>query len=124
MTQTPTQIVCEQEIGLQLPDGTKIFSPETWHNRPVATAADREVILATLRAAAANLGYPDELFLERYHWVTREKISAVSYEDENSEELPITSTGFITGFAGNEEAEDLNGEVVEGETVQTAASAE
>jgi hypothetical protein len=103
----------EQEIGLQLPDGSKIFPPDTWHEHQLASAADREVILGLIRTAATSLGYPEAELLDRYHWVTRDKIIAVVYED--GDEMPITATGTITEFA---DATTLNGESVTDSAVQ------
>jgi len=114
-------IIREQEIGLKLPNGRVIFPPDTWHDHDLLTANDREVILALIKGAAIRLGYPEEEFLNRYSWITREKIMAVVYE--GGEEMPITSTGVIVGFAGVDEG-NLNGEVVDVEAVPNAAPAD
>ena len=116
---TSANVTREQEIGLQLPNGTQIFSPEQWHGRDLDGAENRNAILQTLCAAAANLGYPEDHFLERYQWVTRDKITATMYED--GETMPITSTGYVVEFA---DAGNRNGEeVVDVETVQNDAAA-
>jgi hypothetical protein len=88
-----SHVVREQEIGLQLPNGTQIYPPDQWHQRPLSTAEEREAILETLRKAAGNLGYPEDEFLAKYQWCTREKIAAIVYE--GGEELPIEATGHV-----------------------------
>ena len=117
---TGANVIREQEIGLRLPNGTQIYPPETWHGHSLDGAENRDGLLQTLRAAAANLGYPEESFLEHYQWVTRDKITATMYED--GEAMPITSTGYAVGFA---DAPNLNGEEVVGvETVSNIPSAD
>lgn len=110
MTLPGATVTREQEIGLQLPDGTKVFPPDTWHDHPLATPADREVILGLLRAAATSLGEPEIELLDRYHWVTRDKIIATVYEDGDA--MPITATGVIAGFADGSGSATFNGESV------------
>ena len=89
-----SRVVREQEIGLRLPNGIQVFPPDIWHGHALATAADREVIVGLIRAAALRLGYDEDHFLDNYAWATREKISAIVYEA--GEELPILATGYIT----------------------------
>lgn len=89
----------EQEIGLQLPDGTRIFPPEVWHDHPLVTPEDREEILKVLRVAAASAGFTTPEFLGHYHWVSRDKITAVVYD--GGDEFPIQVTGLVTGFAAD-----------------------
>ncbi|AXQ51690.1 hypothetical protein SEA_COLT_81 [Mycobacterium phage Colt] len=65
-------VVAEFEIGLELPDGTQIFPPETFRGRSLATPEDRKVIHDSLLVAMDNMGYPRSRALEDYHWVRRE----------------------------------------------------
>ena len=112
----------EQEIGLRLPNGTAIFPPETWHEHPLVTAADREAVVGLIRAAAVRLGYDDEdHFLPHYGWATREKICAVVYEQ--GEELPLLATGFVNGFHVDETVLPgyTNGEAVPDQTLPNEA---
>lgn len=100
-TEVPNSYVTrEQEIGLRLPNGTTVYPPDTWHGHPLTDAAEREAIVALIRAAAIRLGYDENHFVEHYAWATREKISAVVYEQ--GDELPFLDTGFITQFLADE----------------------
>jgi hypothetical protein len=115
-------IIREQEIGLQLPNGEQIFPPDLWHDRSLDGAVARQAILETLRLAAANLGYPEIEFLTHYHWVSRDKITTVMYED-GGDEMPITSTGYIEIVADDRvpQGEQF---LIPSETVQTVPAAD
>lgn len=102
MTSVPGATVTRsQEIGLQLPDGTQIFPPDVWHGRPLSTPEEREGILAAIRTAAKSLGYPVDELMATFAWATREKITAVVYEDGGT--FPIHVTGVVAEFADDYE---------------------
>lgn len=84
----------EDVIGLRLPDGTEIFPPEKWHGRSLETAEDRKVIFDSLRISASNLGIPEQEMLERYHWLTRTRVTAIAWGDV-SQSVPLSETGYV-----------------------------
>lgn len=61
-----------QQIGLRLPDGTEIFSPNTFHDRRVDTPEDRRQIVEALTVSAHNLGIDPAALLANYRWIVRD----------------------------------------------------
>lgn len=76
--QAEVELKTIQEIGLQMPDGTLIFPPNTWHGRPLATPEDRKIIVDAIATSASNLGMSAQELMGRYHWVVRNQQVVIS----------------------------------------------
>jgi hypothetical protein len=85
----------EEILGLRLPNGEEIFPPQQWHGRDVETPEDREHIYRAIKLSAINLGFTEEEICSRYTWVPKMRITAVVYEEESGEPLPLPLTGYI-----------------------------
>lgn len=88
--QQDADITPVQEVGLQLPDGTEVFAPETFHGRPVDTNEGRQSILEALSTSEANLCYPSGQLVANYSWVVRD-VEVITIRKSISQELrPVT----------------------------------
>jgi hypothetical protein len=58
------------EYGLKLPNGSVHWGQ--YGDRPIGTEAERSVMLLVLRKIAADVGFPEAEFLNRYQWVSRD----------------------------------------------------
>ena len=80
---TKTESYDVVEYGLVLPDGNVSWSQ--WLGRPFSTVLDRVSIIELLKRTAAQVGFPEDDFLSRYGWTSREVTMTKTYRDE-----PIT----------------------------------
>lgn len=83
------------EWGLVLPDGTVAWGSYKGH--PLATPADRARMFLVLSQTAADLSFPDEVFLRHYEWTSRTVADPV----------PLTDLQALCGDTGPPEEESL-----------------
>lgn len=86
----PDHITEITEFGLLLPNGQVLWN--TYSNHPLATPADREMMVQVLRKTAEECGFTESEFLSHYSWVSRR----VKTEITDLGHFPLTDPTVVT----------------------------
>lgn len=69
------------QVGLMLPDGTIIWSPELYKQYPLVTNDDRAMMVEVLNKLAGEISFPGGELLTHYAWLKREVFHTTIYGD-------------------------------------------
>jgi hypothetical protein len=76
-----SELETETQVGLALPDGTIIWSPDFYRQYPLFTNNERAKLVNALEKLAEEISFPEGELLSHYTWLTRQRYFVSVYSD-------------------------------------------